>query len=58
VLWENITGATPDGFLNVGYTHNYIRVQATHPRVLTNLTTPTRIIEVVNDTVNGVPVVE
>jgi threonylcarbamoyladenosine tRNA methylthiotransferase MtaB len=58
ILWENITGATPNGFLNVGYSHNYIRVQATHPRVLTNLTTPTRIIDVVNDTVNGVPVVE
>jgi threonylcarbamoyladenosine tRNA methylthiotransferase MtaB len=36
VLWEHIAGATEDGFINVGYTDNYIRVQSIHPRVLTN----------------------
>jgi len=36
VLWEHIAGATQDGFLNVGYTDNYIRVRCVHPRVLTN----------------------
>ncbi|RMG75973.1 MAG: tRNA (N(6)-L-threonylcarbamoyladenosine(37)-C(2))-methylthiotransferase MtaB [Chloroflexi bacterium] len=36
VLWEHVTGATQDGFINVGYTDNYLRVWALHPRVLTN----------------------
>lgn len=36
VLWEHVAGATQDGFLNVGYTDNYIRVRCVHPRVLTN----------------------
>jgi threonylcarbamoyladenosine tRNA methylthiotransferase MtaB len=40
VLWEQIIGATEDGFVNVGYTDNYIKVRAIHPRVLTNLITP------------------
>ena len=43
VLWEQITGATEDGFVNVGYTDNYIKVRAIHPRVLTNLITPARM---------------
>jgi threonylcarbamoyladenosine tRNA methylthiotransferase MtaB len=36
VLWEHVSGATEDGFINVGYTDNYLRVRAVHPRVLTN----------------------
>ncbi|MCL4252844.1 MAG: tRNA (N(6)-L-threonylcarbamoyladenosine(37)-C(2))-methylthiotransferase MtaB, partial [Anaerolineae bacterium] len=36
VLWENVMGATPDGFVNVGYTDTYLRVKAVHPRPLTN----------------------
>lgn len=36
VLWEHIAGAAADGFLNVGYTDNYVRVRCHHPRVLTN----------------------
>lgn len=36
VLWEQVSAATPDGFVNVGYTDNYIRVRGTHPRPLTN----------------------
>jgi threonylcarbamoyladenosine tRNA methylthiotransferase MtaB len=36
VLWEQIAGATENGFINMGYTHNYIRVTCVHPRVLTN----------------------
>jgi len=43
VLWEQVTGATEDGFVNVGYTDNYIKVRAIHPRVLTNLITPARM---------------
>lgn len=36
VLWEHVSGATQDGFINVGYTDCYVRVRAVHPRVLTN----------------------
>lgn len=44
VLWEHISGATQDGFMNVGYTDNYIRVGCIHPRVLTNQITPARLL--------------
>lgn len=40
ILWEHVQGATPEGFINVGYSHHYVRVQALHPRVLTNHITP------------------
>lgn len=40
VLWEQVGGATEEGFINIGYTDNYIRVRAIHPRVLSNLITP------------------
>jgi threonylcarbamoyladenosine tRNA methylthiotransferase MtaB len=43
VLWENIMGATEDGFINVGYTDNYIRVRGIHPRPLLNEITPARL---------------
>jgi threonylcarbamoyladenosine tRNA methylthiotransferase MtaB len=43
VLWENIAGANDDGFLNVGYTDNYVRVGCTHPRPLTGMITATRL---------------
>ncbi len=36
VLWEQITAATPEGFLHSGYTDNYMRVKAVHPRNLSN----------------------
>jgi len=40
VLWENVMGSTPDGFINVGYTDTYLRVKAIHPRPLTNHPSP------------------
>jgi threonylcarbamoyladenosine tRNA methylthiotransferase MtaB len=43
VLWEHVSGATEDGFINVGYTDNYIRVRSIHPRVLTDHITPARM---------------
>jgi threonylcarbamoyladenosine tRNA methylthiotransferase MtaB len=55
VLWEQITGATEDGFVNVGYTDNYIKVRGIHPRVLTNLITPARMDA---NAVNAVPMIE
>ncbi|MCA9887088.1 MAG: tRNA (N(6)-L-threonylcarbamoyladenosine(37)-C(2))-methylthiotransferase MtaB [Anaerolineae bacterium] len=58
VLWEHVTGASDAGFMNVGYTHNYIRVQAVLPRPLDNHITLARIDEVCNDTVRATPVIE
>lgn len=43
VLWEQVTGATPEGFINCGYTDNYMRVRAVHPRDLSNVITETRL---------------
>ncbi len=43
VLWEQVTGATPQGFINTGYTDDYQRVQTIHPRDLTNIITRTRL---------------
>lgn len=40
VLWEQVAGVNEDGFINVGYTDNYVRVRAIHPRALTNHITP------------------
>jgi threonylcarbamoyladenosine tRNA methylthiotransferase MtaB len=36
VLWEAVGGATQDGFINSGYTDNYLRVRSIVPDVLTN----------------------
>lgn len=55
VLWEQITGATEDGFVNVGYTDNYIKVRGVHPRVLTNMITPARMDA---NAVSAVPIIE
>ncbi len=43
ILWEQVAGATEAGFVNVGYTDNYIRVRCIHPRVLTNHVIPARL---------------
>ncbi len=43
VLWENVMGSTPDGFINVGYTDTYLRVKAIHPRPLTNHLIPAQL---------------
>jgi threonylcarbamoyladenosine tRNA methylthiotransferase MtaB len=58
VLWEQVTGSTEDGFINVGYTHNYIRVQGVHPRVLNNIITPATIDAVADGIVTARPVIE
>lgn len=55
VLWEQINGATDAGFINMGYTDNYIRVQALHPRVLTNHITSTRL-ETYDTILHGAPI--
>ncbi len=43
VLWEQVIGATPRGFINTGYTDNYMRVRAVHPRDLSNIVASTRL---------------
>jgi threonylcarbamoyladenosine tRNA methylthiotransferase MtaB len=43
VLWEQVGGAQQDGFLNLGYTDNYMRVSCVHPRPLTNHIIPARL---------------
>lgn len=58
VLWEQVTGATEQGFINTGYTHNYIRVQATHPRDFTNTITDAVIRDVTRETVIAEPVIQ
>lgn len=58
VLWEQVTGSTEDGFINSGYTHNYIRVQGVHPRVLNNIITPATIDAVADNIVTARPVIE
>lgn len=37
VLWEQVSGATPEGFINLGYSDNFMRVRAIHPRDLSNV---------------------
>jgi len=44
VLWEQVTGSTEDGFINVGYTDNYIRARCVHPRVLSDHITEVEIL--------------
>lgn len=58
VLWEQVTASSEEGFLNVGYTHNYIRVEGVHPRVLTNHITQAQIQAVVNGVAQALPVIE
>lgn len=43
VLWEQVHGASPTGFIVSGYTDNYVRARTTHPRDLTNIITSTRL---------------
>jgi len=58
VLWEQVSGATPEGFINLGYTDNYLRIRAVHPRDLSNVITETRLESyntgVIHGTVKGV----
>jgi threonylcarbamoyladenosine tRNA methylthiotransferase MtaB len=43
VLWEQVSGATEEGFVNIGYTDNYVRARAVYPRALTNAITESTI---------------
>ena len=54
VLWESNMGADNDGLRWVGYTDNYIRVQAHGTADLFNRITPTKITEANPDGVTGI----
>lgn len=58
VLWEQIGGVTEDGFINVGYTDNYIRVRCIHPRVLTNQLLPARMLHYEQGSMQVLPLIE
>jgi threonylcarbamoyladenosine tRNA methylthiotransferase MtaB len=58
VLWEQVGGASEAGFVNGGYTPNYLRVQTVHPRILTNMVTPCVIEAVAEGMAHGVPVLQ
>jgi tRNA A37 methylthiotransferase MiaB len=58
VLWEHVTGSSEAGFMQAGYTHNYIRVQAIHPRILTNHITPVIMRQAKNGSIEVLPVLD
>ena len=43
VLWENVIGAAPDGWINSGLTRHYVRVYWTGPEILTNRITAVQL---------------
>lgn len=53
VLWEQISGASPQGYIHSGYTDNYMRVKTAHPRSLTNLITSTQLGHYTNGAIHG-----
>ena len=53
VLWEQVVGATPEGFINTGYTDNYVRVRAVHPRDLSNIITDTKLDVYIDGEIHG-----
>ncbi len=60
VLWEAINGATGAGFVNNGYTDNYLRVRCILPEVLTNRITPVTLTsyDAEQGIMQGLPVLE
>jgi threonylcarbamoyladenosine tRNA methylthiotransferase MtaB len=58
VLWEHVSGATEDGFMNVGYTDNYIRVRCVHPRLLTDHITLARMERYEAEQMQVIPVLD
>jgi threonylcarbamoyladenosine tRNA methylthiotransferase MtaB len=44
ILWEAVGGATDHGFINSGYTDNYLRVRCVVPEVLTNQISMARLV--------------
>lgn len=55
VLWEQVAGATPEGFINVGYTDTWTRVRAVHPRALENRIVPAQLGRYENGALQATP---
>ena len=53
VLWERISGASPQGCIHSGYSDNYMRVKTVHPRNLTNRITNTQLGHYTNGAIHG-----
>ncbi|MCY4464521.1 MAG: tRNA (N(6)-L-threonylcarbamoyladenosine(37)-C(2))-methylthiotransferase MtaB [Chloroflexi bacterium] len=53
VLWEQVIGAAPEGFLLSGYTDNYLRVRTTHPRDLSNVITGFELSKFIDGAIHG-----
>ena len=53
VLWEQISGATPDGYAHSGYTENYMRVRAIHAQDLRNHITSTKLGAYIGGVIHG-----
>ncbi|HLA42880.1 MAG TPA: MiaB/RimO family radical SAM methylthiotransferase, partial [Aggregatilineales bacterium] len=53
VLWEQIRGASEEGFWHAGLTDNYIRVELKYPDNLTNTIILTRLIALSENSVTG-----
>jgi len=53
VLWEQVAGASPQGFHNAGLTDNYLRVMLDAPEVLTNRILAVRLARLDDQTLVG-----
>ncbi len=53
VLWEQISGAAPSGYIHGGYSDNYMRVKTVHRRNLTNLITDTQLGDYADGAIHG-----
>ncbi len=58
VLWEQVAGATPEGFINVGYTDTWMRVRAVHPRAMVNRIVPAQLGGYENGALKATPILE
>ena len=58
VLWEQISGAAPDGGIYAGYSDNYMRVRTTHQQNLTNRITAVQLGDYANGAIHGTVVSE
>ena len=58
VLWEQISGASPQGYIHSGYSDNYMRVRTVHPQNLSNLITAAQLGDYANGAIHGTVVGE
>jgi len=58
VLWEQVAGATPEGFVNVGYTDTWMRVRAIHPLPLSNRITAARLGTFLDGEIQATPILK